>query len=284
MRRTAIGVVLAGLAGQVAFAGAIDDANKALKLEDHGKYKDAVTLYTKALAEPGLGPGEKSTVYANMGNAQLEIGKTDEAMADFASAIDLDGQNTDAYNDRGVAYSRAGKYDLAIADYSSAIAANSFAESPLYNRAFAYFYTGQFTPASADFEKVVDNPEIRSVPGFGALMVIQLYLSEARDGKPDKAELGRNAVGLDTKTWPGPVVNYFLGTMSEDDLHKGVAASKAKERKANACDLSYYAAEARLLAGDTTGAKTLFEAATAKDCASPNGFIYKSAKGELGRL
>ena len=61
-----------------------------------------------------------------------------------------------AFINRGVAYARLGEYDQAIADYAQAIQINPNDELPYFNRASAYANLGEFNRAIADYSRCIE--------------------------------------------------------------------------------------------------------------------------------
>jgi tetratricopeptide (TPR) repeat protein len=97
-----------------------------------------------------------SALKVNPGNAYLQEGKYDPAIADFNKAIEIDSKNSMAYNDRGVAYLKKGQHDQAIADFNKAIEIDSKNSVAYNSRGFAYFWKGQHDQAIADHTKAIE--------------------------------------------------------------------------------------------------------------------------------
>ena len=85
----------------------------------------------------------------NRGNAYLEQGEYDRAVAEYTVAIGLNPQDADACYKRGVAYSRQGEYERAIADYTTAIRLNPKFVQAYMRRGFAYGEQGDHGRAVA---------------------------------------------------------------------------------------------------------------------------------------
>ncbi len=60
--------------------------------------------------------------YNVRGSVFAESGHSEQALADFNKAINLDANYAQAYANRGLLYRQAGKLDLALADYNKALA------------------------------------------------------------------------------------------------------------------------------------------------------------------
>ena len=88
------------------------------------------------------------------GNAYLASGQYEQAIADFAKAIEIDPRSAAAHNGRGRAYLGNGQYDQAITDFSKAIALNSEFADAYTNRGNAYRSKGMpIAKSVADWEK-----------------------------------------------------------------------------------------------------------------------------------
>lgn len=105
---------------------AVEAAKAGEKAFDSGDYTKAVELFTKAIAEHDSNP----SFYGNRGNSYSSLGKLDEALKDYDTAIKkaiaFSGDPKDKrlayflYN-RGYAYDRAGKPKEALAEYVKTI-------------------------------------------------------------------------------------------------------------------------------------------------------------------
>lgn len=95
-----------------------------------------------------------TTDYFDRGNAYLEQGQYDQAIADFTKAIALLPPDAAVYHNRGLAYSNKGLYDQAIADLTQAIALKPDANA--YNeRAWNYHLKGEDAKGLPDANKAV---------------------------------------------------------------------------------------------------------------------------------
>lgn len=93
--------------------------------------------------------------YYNRGLAHRKEGKTDLAIADYSTAIQLDPKYVGAYYDRGLAYYIQRKIDLAIADYSEAIRLDPKHAGAYNNRGLAYEEQDKIKPAIADYSEAI---------------------------------------------------------------------------------------------------------------------------------
>jgi tetratricopeptide (TPR) repeat protein len=120
---------------------------------------DAFISYSKQEPEPtrklaaDLDPNDAGA-YINRGNAYVDKGKHDRALADFNKAIELDPNNALAYLGRGNAYA-AIQIDRAIVDYTQAIDLDPNFAKAYYNRGVIYEDKGDKARAIADFRRAL---------------------------------------------------------------------------------------------------------------------------------
>ena len=134
LRRGAL-VALAGLLifSTPARADAIDDLHGGAQAIEQGHYKQAISLFDKAIAS--------------------------DTLNEHGLAL--------AHHHRGIAEQKLGQTQAAISDYSKAIAGHALPEAVLarahYNRGIAYSQTGEDAKAEADYRATT-----KLVPSYGA--------------------------------------------------------------------------------------------------------------------
>jgi tetratricopeptide (TPR) repeat protein len=109
-------------------------------------------------------PQALAIAYSNRGNARVNKGDTDLAIADYNESIKLDPAFAKAFNNRGIAYTRKGDLDRAIADFDAAIAMTPDYAGGLANRARAYERKRDYDRALSDL-----NEAIRIQPALASL-------------------------------------------------------------------------------------------------------------------
>ena len=135
---------------------------------DTANAEAAIAACTRLYDNRGLGSRNRAIALGNRGAALKMLGRYDEAIADFASAIELDGGNPQYYCQRGDLRVRKGANDDAIADYTTALQ-----KSPGYlwayrGRGQAYLAQGNGPLALADL-----NQALRLKPGNFGLLVLR---------------------------------------------------------------------------------------------------------------
>jgi lipoprotein NlpI len=230
-----------------------------------GDYDRAIRAYDNAIRWNPKSPG----AFNGRGAAYVAKGNYDQAIQDFNEAIHLNPQAAGAFNGRGSAYFTKGDYDRALQDLNEAIRLNPKSPRALLNLGIANIYAGHFSEAQQDLSQYLDPKDPYSV--------VWLYLARAKGGTDGKDELKTNAAALNLSTWPGPVIQLYLGQNTpEDVLH--AAGSDSGQR----CEYSFYVGEYRALRGERPEALALFR--TASD-GCPKDFIeYVPALTEVRDL
>jgi hypothetical protein len=87
------------------------------------------------------------------------------------------------------------------------------------------------------------------------------FLARARMGQDGTAELSANAARLKTKDWVYPVIDFYLGRRSLDDMRAAAIRSDQK------CKAAFYAGEWHLLRGDKAETRALRLRSNGQSCA-----------------
>jgi tetratricopeptide (TPR) repeat protein len=120
--------------------------------EQMGRYDDAVADYTRAIE---INPNNPSA-FTDRGDLYRQLGQYDDAVADFTRAIDIKPDDPWPVTRRGRTYEQMGRYDDAVADYTRAIEINPNNPSAFTDRGDLYRQLGRFDDAIADFTEASD--------------------------------------------------------------------------------------------------------------------------------
>ena len=177
---------------------------------------------------------------------------------------------------RGTFHSLMGNYDLALFDYQSAVKINpNFPwQKPM---AVLLFVMDRLADSAQTFEQAV-----KAWP-YDAYAILWRYIVRAKNGEVTIAmrEFSEGADKVAKDDWPGPIVQFFLGKITEAELF-AAAENPARRKGPQLCEASFYAAEIKLLNGNSKDAIPLLKSAE-KDC--PSGFVERrAASAELKRL
>jgi len=274
----------------------------------------AIILYGKAVEAGTLNDETLAEVYKARGLAHLQKQDWDAAEQDFGEAAQRETDDMAVHFGRGVAYSGKGDNDAALREFDTVIASsrapddvrpttlaargNVYVTLGQYQRAIqdfdealrrlpgdaemrgargdAYFYLGQFDKAEADLVIAGDHDQKM------AYYPLWLYLAQAHQGKDAKAELERRAANLDLKAWPGPVVDFYRGRISAEDVLAAARTGDTKIQRDQQCEAGFYLGEHALLAGDKDEARRRLQGAL--DTCDRRFIEYAGAKAELTRI
>jgi tetratricopeptide (TPR) repeat protein len=125
--------------------------NRGIALQALGRHEDALLSYDSALA---LRPDFVAAL-VNRGIAQYEMMRFDKALADYDSALKLWPDNADALYNRGVALHRLERLDEALASYDSALALRPDYAEALVNRGLALHDLKQFDRALEAYDRAL---------------------------------------------------------------------------------------------------------------------------------
>ena len=96
---------------------------------------------------------QESKVQMARGTSLAQSGQSEEALAAFNTAIDLDPYSAQAFYQRGLLYQAEKRYEFAIADFTSANGLTPQQADPLLGRAQCYLALGKNQEAAADLDE-----------------------------------------------------------------------------------------------------------------------------------
>jgi tetratricopeptide (TPR) repeat protein len=119
------------------------------------------------------------------GFTDINLGKYDQAVQNFSTAIELNPKEAGVYYNRGLAYAELRQRPQATQDYSMAIELNPKFEAAYIHRGFVLFYMGQHDRAIDDFNRAI-----------------------ALNPKPAAAYVGRGIVNTDRGNFDQAIRDY----------------------------------------------------------------------------
>jgi tetratricopeptide (TPR) repeat protein len=272
------------------FDGAIADYTRAVEIDpkyeaayynrgnaklSKGDPDGAIADYTRAIE---VNP-KSSIAYYNRGNVKKRKGDLAAALADYTRSIEIDPTYAPAHFKRGTVKQGRGDLDGAVADYTRALELNPSYEDASYSRATAHYSRGAWKEALADYRKSFEFDYDYARVGVwlsrswlnerdDATKELSRYLADRKTGKPDD--------------WPSKVLRLLTGELREADFLKAAESTDAKTDREQKCEAYYYAGSRRLLEGDKSGARALFQKCLDTRVTEYNE--YTSAAAELKRI
>jgi len=211
----------------------------------------ALADYTAAIsADP-----KNATLYHNRGEVWRITNDLRRAGEDFNTAIRLKPDYESAYVRRGFVRVAQRDFKKALSDFDKAVELDR-SPGTLSQRGIARFYAGQYRDAEADLAaSVAGAPK-------NAYGVLWLYLARLHQGKDETAALRDQSRALNLSTFPGPVIRYYLGEATVDDVMMAAKKGTRQEQREQLCEASFYLGEQFLLRGNRDEAVRLFRQAT----------------------
>ena len=111
----------------------------------------AISACTGLYENRGLGRRNRAIALGNRGAAYKHLGRYDDAIADFALALELDPGNSQYYCQRGDVRRRTGADNEAVLDYTAALQSSPRLLWGYSGRGQAHLALGNAQPAIADF-------------------------------------------------------------------------------------------------------------------------------------
>ncbi len=154
----ALGLVLVLISGTVQAApnsATPEIARKGGAAFVRGDTGEAITLYTKALADTSLANDRRAMILNDRAVAYARIGKTKEAFDDFNSAVQLFPEYAALYNNRGNLLLALGLVKEAVKDFDRALVLAPGYAAAYNNRAGARMRAGQVGGAIRDYTHAI---------------------------------------------------------------------------------------------------------------------------------
>lgn len=114
-------VLLLALGASLAMASPKDDIIKGNQAARAGRYQQAIRLFSKAISSGRLSRENLAIAYNNRGSAQDDLGRPEQALADYTQAIKIAPSHADAYYNRSFVHEKQGRMKQALADMQTAV-------------------------------------------------------------------------------------------------------------------------------------------------------------------
>ena len=143
---------------------------------------------------PPAEPKELARIYFSRGNAYLNLGVYDRALADFDAATKSNPAASGPFNSRGVAFLRQKQFDRAITEFNQAVRLNPNDPIPFSNRGDAYREKGRLDSALQDYDTaIVINPKWAAAY-FGRAAVLQAKATSDFDAFVNEGQFEEMAI------------------------------------------------------------------------------------------
>jgi lipoprotein NlpI len=213
-----------------------------------------LALATEVLKVAGDKSPLAGPVLAKRAVANNMLNRFEATLADVDKALPLAPHGTgELHYARGLALLSLGRADEAVAAMKSAQepATRHFVTKGLGN---ALYYQGQFADAEASFRDAAHE----STGEDRDFAVIWLFLAAERNGGKGRDAIAPFIEQTEAERWPGAVVHHLAGRINQDEMLRAARKDKQMERL-NLSEAWFYIGQRLLLAGDTDGARRMFQ-------------------------
>lgn len=210
------------------------------KLEDHAR---AIADIDRALE---LAPDDAVVWYAR-GNAYYLKGDLDGAFEAYDRAIGIKPDAADFYMGRGGIHVLRSDLDRAMADYDKAVELKPDDARLWRLKGLANFLRADYGEAAEAFARS------QKIKRSDLYNVVLLHLARRHAKLGGIGEQDAQGDGIDLTKWPGPIVLYFLGRASREDV-LGAADDSTRQ-----CEADYYVGQLDLADGRLGEARRRFE-------------------------
>ena len=275
----AIGGTMVVSRDQVKDAGFFGIGRKSLTDTLHERATAAVERSGRAIGGRQLGGDDLAQAYCLRAEAQIELGRIDDAVRDAEEAARQAPALSAAWFCRGDAHWAAGRFGEAAADFGKALAFGHDAGETYYRRGHARFYDGKLELAADDFAKAAADRADETAKAYAQLW--QAWTLQ-RLGLPLPAALAA-AMSADPRgAWPRPALALFAGRLRPDQVIESIDRRDGDERQLALVEGWFYIGEYELVARHIDGAREAFEKSRAPGITH---YIEHTAAGfELQRL
>lgn len=261
-----------------ACASSFDDFNQGIAAHNHRDSEGAIAAFTRALAASDLAPNLQSVAHLDRGLAYLQAKRYPEAIADFDAVIRKRPDSLEAHGYRADAYELSDDFAAALPDCDVLTTSKPRAASLLGACGRLAFEGGRYDIAAKYFERAMQADESDRHQAYDWLW---LSLTGLRRGH--KASDAPGAVQLSNLDgWPAPIVQFFLGKTTEEDVKAEAANRNSETQRDQQCEVGFYLGEWELAYQNRTEAKSLIQQA-ASICPH-NFFEFRPAQVELKTL
>jgi lipoprotein NlpI len=200
------------------------------------QFDEAIADYNHALQVKS----DYSLAYYYLGLTADLQGQYDTAIATMGKYIEMQPKDADGFAERGLDYFEKAQYPQAIADFNKALELQPNRAYAFVERGCAHYLAGQTSQAAADFELAIG---VNPASGTAVYAALWLHMTKARLHQEGDEELAEVAQKADLSSWPGPVLKFYLGQMTDDALMAAAADPDPQTHVGEACEANFYTGE-----------------------------------------
>jgi lipoprotein NlpI/transglutaminase-like putative cysteine protease len=237
-------------------------------------------MMTEAIDGNRLAPKARAQAYESRAIARNFIWKRELALEDAKKAVELDPKNLQLRLTLSDVQFSLGQMKESLATLADPLAtADKDNFDVLYQRGKSHFYNGQTTEALKDFTKASQLSSSARRP----MVLLWLALASGVNGEETKKRLVALNAKADGDTWPGKLLQLYLGERSEESLLAAAKDTKSESvRRSQLCEANFYIGALHNLNGDKAKAAKFYKSAL--DTEVLEYVEYRAAKFELSKL
>ena len=242
--------------------------NMGVAYSRQGRYDDARAWLEKAIAATD-NPAQLANGYVFVGFLHNVQGRTEEALQWFEKSIELDPESFYPYINIGDIHFEKQAYEEAIKWFQRLERLNPARVPTTFP--VSYMILGRYSEAAEVLRRMM---KIHPGDHYNAVLYVTCL---HHMGKREQAteHVTMQAKALDDDAWIAPVIRFYAGEITEEEVLKGAEAEDPKLDNEQKCEAYYYLGMAHLLGvpdgvePDTTVAMKYFE-----DCVSTGVEVF----------
>jgi lipoprotein NlpI len=202
---------------------------------------------------------ELAETFRRRGIAFSRLSQSEQAVEDFAKAIELDPLNPEYYEDRAITYLKLRDFARAQTDLAMALGLDSKRPTAHREEGRLASYRDEYARAARSFASAMNNDD-----GIGAVYAaIWFHIAVMRSGMSASSPLPSFAEALPSTLWPSPVIRMLTGSLKPEEAIALAQSPDVETDQAQRCEAYFYAGQQYLLDQRADAAKAAFEAAVA---------------------
>ncbi len=224
---------------------------------------------------PKLG---QASDYLDRGWSSMDRGLYNQAVADFSDAVKMEPGFSDGWFALGWAQEKNEQDSDAIASYTRTIKAKPDHTGALFSRGYLELFSGNASAAARDFTSTVNvaNGDLKIYAH------IWLFIARSNAGMDAVGKLAIDSSGDDLSVWPGPIVRFYAGNLSEAEVLQSIESGGVSSLQQRRGVGYFFLGEHALLQGNTAKAKEYFEKTLATGAVKLRQF--DGARREMAKL